>query len=324
MKLNLSTFFLLPLLLGGVVAAGAVKPKGVQHHTYEDFAKGEADGISITPDGELTLAPTREELARVDGDRVWCLVGTDDGTLFAGTGDEGRIFKIDSAGAVTLFFDSPEVAIHALALGADGTLYAGTAPDGIIYRINADGNATTLAQTQAHYVWDLALDEKGQLYAATGDPGAVLKLGAKGKIETLYTAADRHVRALYRDGDRFFFATANKGRVYILEGPGKARLLWEAAEEEISHLGGSGGRLYASALSTGAGDKKTARTALYLVDPDRGATQLWQREKSMIVALVAAATSCWLPRPSPSASTVLAGNAIQCCWPNSRISNPVA
>ena len=41
-----------------------------------------------------------------------------DGSLFVGTGNEGKVFRIDPQGKGSLFFDSAELEVHALALGA--------------------------------------------------------------------------------------------------------------------------------------------------------------------------------------------------------------
>ena len=38
-----------------------------------------------------------------------------DGTLWTGSGNEGKVFKIDTQGKGTLFFDSAELEVHALA-----------------------------------------------------------------------------------------------------------------------------------------------------------------------------------------------------------------
>ena len=42
-----------------------------------------------------------------------------DGTLFVGTGNEGKVFRVDPQGKGSLFFDSAELEVHALALGAE-------------------------------------------------------------------------------------------------------------------------------------------------------------------------------------------------------------
>ena len=113
----------------------------------------------------MELASELDELAQVAAERVWSLVSGPNGSVYVGTGDGGHVFAVDEDGETSLLFDSPEIAVHALALSADGVLYAGTAPEGIIYRIPPDGDAEVLARTGTHYVWDLELDDSGALLA---------------------------------------------------------------------------------------------------------------------------------------------------------------
>ena len=85
--------------------------------------------MSIVHDGTLRLAPQLDELVNLDAERVWSLAADVGGAVYVGTGDSGQIFKVDAKGNAVLFFDSPEVSIHALVADASGDVYAGTAPD---------------------------------------------------------------------------------------------------------------------------------------------------------------------------------------------------
>ena len=116
--------------------AQAVSPKIWREDSQTAFLKGEPDGVSLTREGTVTLAPAYKRVADTGEDFVWALSVDEDKTLYIGTGTEGRIYmlKPDSDRA-ELLFDSPEVHIFSLAIGADGALYAGTSPGGLIYRI---------------------------------------------------------------------------------------------------------------------------------------------------------------------------------------------
>ena len=53
------------------------------------------------------------------------------GNIYAGTGNQGKLFRISQEGQSSLFYDSPEVSILSLAVDADDNVYAGTGPDGV-------------------------------------------------------------------------------------------------------------------------------------------------------------------------------------------------
>jgi len=46
---------------------------------------------------------------------VWTVMTAPDGTLWAGSGNEGQVLKIGKDGKLSTFFDAPELEVHALA-----------------------------------------------------------------------------------------------------------------------------------------------------------------------------------------------------------------
>ena len=139
----------------------AAGPGFWQVATQADFLRGDVDQLSIDEHGRLTLGP---EVRRVfDGavSVVWTLETRPDGTTFLGTGNDGKVFKVGADGNGTLFYDSPELEVHALAAAPNGGLYVGTSPDGRIYRVDANGAATTFFDPDDKYIWSLATDAKG-------------------------------------------------------------------------------------------------------------------------------------------------------------------
>lgn len=266
--------------------AAAVQPVVWQQRLYGEFAAGKAAGVELKADGTVQLSPALDELARLDAERIWSLLAAPDGTLYAGTGDSGRLFKI-AQGRAELLFDSPEVAIHSLALGEDGSLFAGTAPDGLIYRIDAKGQATTLARTGSYYVWDLEFDDRGRLCAATGERAGVLAISARGEVDTLCSLPDQHAMTLFLSDGQLLVGTARPGRVYQLSDSGAARLLCEPGYDEVRSLAELGdGTLYASVLSQAAGEQKK-RTALLRLEKRGAIYPVWQTEETLLIDLQA-------------------------------------
>ena len=268
-------------------SVAAARPSLWKQHGFEDFKDGEATGVSITSQGTVELAPELDELAQVAAERVWSLVSGPNGSVYVGTGDGGHVFAVDEDGETSLLFDSPEIAVHALALSADGVLYAGTAPEGIIYRIPPDGDAEVLARTGTHYVWDLELDDSGALLAATGEQGLVLSIAADGAADTLLTVPNRHVMAILRTGERLFAATAGSGfvaaegaspsgaRVYEIES-GQGRLVYEADYGEISRMVSDGeGGIFVVALRQ---EEEDAKSVILHIDALGTAVPVWDVE----------------------------------------------
>ena len=65
---------------------------------------------------------------------VHALAAAPNGGVYVGTSPNGKIYKVDRAGASTMFFDPGEKYIWALATDAKGNLYAATGEKGVIYK----------------------------------------------------------------------------------------------------------------------------------------------------------------------------------------------
>lgn len=243
---------------------------------YEDFASGKTAGIAIDTDGTLRAAAKLDSFSTFNAERIWDLAQAKDGTIYAATGDGGRLFAIDAKGKSRLLFDSPEIALHSLAIGKDGYIYAGSAPDGLVYKIGADGSASTLAHTGSHYVWDLAFDEKGRLHAATGEPAKILRIAPDGETSELFTPGDRHLMTLLFSRGTLYAGSATPGRIYEV-GSDSGRLLFEATQEEIHALiDGKDGHIYAAAIGSKEGESAKGPTAaVYRLAADGSTHTLW-------------------------------------------------
>ena len=193
----------------------SVTPSIWKENTQQEFEKGSPEQVCITSEGEITLAPALEEVADVDALYVWALAQDREGNLYAGTGNEGKIFKIDAKGKSALLFDSPEVGIHSLALDRKGNLYAGSSPDGIVYRITPQGQASVFCHTGERYIWALCFGSDGALYAATGDQGNILKISSEGTSEEFFNSTDDHMMCLLADEEFLYAGSAGSGLIYV-------------------------------------------------------------------------------------------------------------
>src|SRR5689334_1305382 len=106
-----------------------------------DVLKGDARGVSIDQNGTITMAPKLTELFKTEQPYIWSSVADAAGNIYLGTGGDGKIFRVDSAGKGALLTDLSELNVSALAIGRSGELFAATSPDGKVYKIDASGKA---------------------------------------------------------------------------------------------------------------------------------------------------------------------------------------
>ncbi len=183
------------------------------------------------------------------------MVSQSDGTLFIGTGNEGKVYRVDAQGKGSLFFDSTELEVHALALAPNGGLYVGTSPDGRIYKVDRDGHATTFFSPEEKYIWALAVDAKGNLFAGTGEKGVIYKITPEGKGAVFYKTNATHATALTFDkSGNLLVGTGTPGKVLRIDAQGKAFVLLDSPFQEVHALRfDDKGVLYVAALSARGG-----------------------------------------------------------------------
>src|SRR5947208_3242659 len=136
----------------------AVQTSFWQVGSFQDFVQGNLDGVSVSKDGELKLAPETRSLFSPDENMALSLAGDGHNNLYVGTGHAGKVFRVDEKGKGSLLFDAPEPDIFALIAGPDGMLYVGSSPDGKIYRVTPDGKSKVFYDPKTKYIWALAFD----------------------------------------------------------------------------------------------------------------------------------------------------------------------
>src|SRR5258707_14130659 len=154
------------------VAVQAAQPQFWQLEGARDFLDGETEGLSVDSEGRVRLAPATGVVQDPEAPYVWSLARDAEGRLYVGTGNEGKVFRIEN-GKASLLFDAPELEGHALAVGKDCRLYAGTSPDGKVYAIDPAGNSEGYFDPADKYICALAFVDQVRLPVATGNRGRV-------------------------------------------------------------------------------------------------------------------------------------------------------
>jgi hypothetical protein len=242
----------------------ASSPKFFQAATQSDFLKGDVENLSINSQGELMLGPATELVYETAAPFLWAMTPGPDGSIFVGTGNEGKVYKIDAQGKGSLFFDAAELEVHAMAPAPNGGLYVATSPDGKIYKVDRNGSATPFFDPETKYIWSLVADAQGTLYAGTGEKGVIYKIGSDGKGAPFYNTKATHATALAFDkAGNLLVGTGSPGKVLRVDPQGKAFVLLDSSYQEIRslHLDAKGA-LYVAALNGRAGSSGGATTTI--------------------------------------------------------------
>ena len=239
------------LVCAAAVTLLASKPVFWQTATINDFLRGDVENLSVDSHGRLVLGPATELFSETTSPFLWSIAAAPDGSLFVGTGNEGKVLKIDSAGKSSTFFDTTELEVHALALAPDGTLYAATSPDGRIYKIDRAGKGTPFFDPEDKYIWSLSLDSSGNLYAGTGEKGVIYKITPDGKGAPFYQTKATHVITLaFQPDGQLLAGTESPGRLFRIDRAGKAFLLLDSSFQEIHAIRmDAQGNIFLAALS---------------------------------------------------------------------------
>ncbi len=256
--------FVLLLLLVLTFSSFATEPSIWSINSRNDIVNGDARGVSINDNGSITLAPKLTEVFKTDQPFIWSSAVDNAGNVYLGTGGDGKIFKVDSNGKGTLYYDSTELNVSALAIGNDGTIFAGTSPDGRVYRINASGNASVYFEPKEKYIWSLAVLSDGSLAVGTGENGKIYKVrtaGANPETSLFFDTSETHIISMAADKNGNLYAgTDSEGLVLRFSADGKPFALLDSSLREIHEISvGSDGSVYVLALSESASvtDPKT-------------------------------------------------------------------
>ncbi len=313
------------LALGGVallcLGLEAVVPQKWELRTREDFLKGKFDGVSLTADGLLSLAPREEKKTGPAEEFYLSFLPLEDGTAFLGTGHGGKIYRLAKDGASELWFQAAEMDVTCLARDRKGVLYAGTSPNGKIYKITAKGKGEEFFNPDEKYIWDLLFRESGSLLAAVGERGGVYEIAPQGEGRLLFKADENHILCLLRTPTAEVLAgSGGGGLVYRISPDGRAFVLFESPYEEVRSLAlRADGFVYAAASGAPTKARKDDAAALspksdasvavtvsasgapaegasaaagkapgavFLIGPDGVAKRLWQSDDETVYSLL--------------------------------------
>src|SRR5678815_5348838 len=240
------------IVCAAIAVGEAALPTFWQVSTEAEFLRGEVENLSIDSYGRLTLGPTSTPIYESSAPFIWTAVTLPDGSVYAGSGNEGQVYRIDSSGKGTVFFDSEELEVHAIAPAPGGGIYVGTSPQGKIYKVDAIGKGSVFFDPGDRYIWSLAVDRTGTVFAATGDKGVIYRITPDGKGTTFYETKATHAMTLAFDSQgRLLAGTESPGRVFRIDSTGKPFVILDSSFNEIRNLRvDKDGTIYAVAVSS--------------------------------------------------------------------------
>lgn len=273
--------FVLILLLIFSISTFASEPLIWSVNSRDDIVKGNAKGVSINDNGSITLAPKLNEVYKTEQPFIWSSVVDNSGNVYLGTGGTGKIFKVDSSGKGTLFYDATELNVSALAVANDGTVFAGTSPDGKVYRINSSGSGSVYFEPKEKYIWSLAVLNDGSLAVGTGENGKIYKVenaNANPANSLFFDTSETHIISMAKDKNGNLYAgTDSEGLVLRFSADGKPFALLDSTLREIHEISvASDGSVYVLALSESASvkepetDDKKAKPQTVSVEKKKG------------------------------------------------------
>ena len=287
------------ILLCSAASGEAAKVKVWHQHGPASYDKAKFNHAVVSSEGVLTLSRRLKLLVNPGAANVWGLAESKDGVLYAATGDEGKIFRVEGETSKVVY-TAKDSQVLSLVAADDGAVYAGTGPGGKIVRLPAKGEAQVVADKLDSYVWSLVYDPQAKaLYAGTGPKGKIYKIDATGRATVFYTTKQEHILSLaLGQGGTLYAGTDKGGLVYRISPAGKGFVVFHAHQTEVRSLLVVGDVVYAgtsapvsrkSSSFAPKGDSMGAPSgdnSLYRIAADGTAREVFH-DKTMILSLAA-------------------------------------
>jgi len=226
---------------------------------FNDFLKGRLSGLSLTADGTLQLGPSIRFDATLNQPALWSLAAAPDGSIYAATGHQGKVFRITPEGKSSVVWNANQSEVFAIFVDSKGVLYAGSSPNGALYRIE-DGKAREIWHSPAKYIWAIQSAPGGALYVATGEQGIIYRINSAGQADVYYETGQSNVTALALGSNGHLYAGSDpNGLLYDITGPKQGAILFDSTLPEIRAIAiDPNGVLYAAAMGGAVATRSAA------------------------------------------------------------------
>jgi hypothetical protein len=186
--------------------------------------------------------------------------------LYAATGPEGKLFRIDRAGKAQVHFDAEEQHLMSLALvpqrNGSSVVYVGASDKAKLYEVRAPGRASVLYDFGRTEVRSIVANPRGEIFAiandikggsipsrdddggdSSGSPpkttgkGVLYRFSSDGSPEQLLEDSDEHFTSLALGPDgQPFVGTGVNGRIYTVDDSHNDILMADTEERQVGVL----------------------------------------------------------------------------------------
>ncbi len=249
-------------------------------------AWGGAVIVGTLPEGKLMKFQGGKltDFAKLQGaEHIWQVVfDKKSNSVFAATGPDGKLFRVDQNGTAQVYFDAAEQHLMSAAVAPDGTIYAGASDKAKLYKLTGPGRASVLFDFARTEVRAIAVGSGGEVYAVANE------------ISTGSYAPSRKGRAGTEAAGPVAKPpkTKGKGTLYRFETDGTPDQLLDDKDEHFVSLAiGDDGKPY---VGTGVEGR------IYTVDSSHNAVLVADVEERQIGALVLSGKQKWVAGSDPA------------------------
>jgi sugar lactone lactonase YvrE len=214
----------------------------------------------VSLSGQATVVFQPQEL------QVQALIAAPDGTLFAATSPDGKVYRIQrrtpeppAKGQKGEAKAEPKNQLKPETKPAAEKPAPADNQENARVPVDPDYTSSLFFDPKTKYIWALALDKEGRLYVATGDHGEIFRVEKTGNGSVFFKSDEAHIRAMQFDPRGNLIAgTDGSGLVYRISPAGEAFVLYSAPKKEITALAvDPEGNIYAA----GVGEKRAQSSA---------------------------------------------------------------
>jgi hypothetical protein len=230
--------------------------------------------LGTMPTGEILRfsGGKLSKLAKLDGvEHVWALAFDKSAqVLYAATGPEGKLFRIEQNGKAQVYFDAEEQHLISVAVAPSrngSVVYAGATDKAKLYEVRAPGRASVLYDFGRTEVRSIVVDPHGDVYAIANDiksggfvpsrdeeggeaqtpplktsgKGVLYRFSSDGTPEELMENSDEHYTSLtLGPNGQPYVGTGVNGRIYTVDESHNDVLMADTEERQVGVISLSG------------------------------------------------------------------------------------
>lgn len=238
--------------------------------------------MGTMPDGKVMKLDRGKvtDLASIKGvEHIWGVAfDKKSNSVFAATGPEGKLYRIDQNGTAQVYFDAAEQHLMSVAVAPDGTVYAGASDKAKLYKITGPGRGSVMHDFARTEVRAISVSAKGEVYAIANEiqsgayapprrgmptpeaagptakppktrgKGVLVRFEADGTPDILLDEKEEHFTSLaLGDDGKPYVGTGAEGRVYTVDDAHNSVLVADTEERMIGALALSGKNKFVAA-----------------------------------------------------------------------------